>query len=156
MTFVNSNSLQVSNVISLDYSFLSIKFYQDAGCFNLWRVNVRRSYFFFPVKIRLASIFLYLIFDLFFIWTNLFLALSIISSRKHRKSMVCSVTLHSRSCESWWYSVLEEVVDHCVLLKMKMWNFLAKARPFFPELLDWKGWTEPGQTPSRNEIPARG
>lgn len=73
MTFVNSNSLQVSNVISLDYSFLSIKFYQDAGCFNLWRVNVRRSYFFFPVKIRLASIFLYLIcflicFDLFFLF----------------------------------------------------------------------------------------
>lgn len=65
MTFVSSNSVQVSNVISLDYSFLSIKFYQDAGCFNLWRVNVRRSYFFFTVKIRLASIFLYLIFDLF-------------------------------------------------------------------------------------------
>ena len=31
MTFVSSNSLQVSNVVSLDVSFLSIKFYRDVG-----------------------------------------------------------------------------------------------------------------------------
>ena len=35
LTFVSINSLQVSNVVSLDYSFLSIKFYQGVGCFNL-------------------------------------------------------------------------------------------------------------------------
>ena len=53
--------------------------------------------------------------------------------------MVCSVTLHSRSCERWSYSALEEVVDHCVLLKMKMWNFLAKSRPFFSWAIRFKG-----------------